>query len=259
MDVSVETGIFSDALHLAKAGEGEHVLDRLERGLRRLGATHILLTGLPLPRRPVSKLILRMVWPDLRTGGHVIDVGASDQLLACCLASRRPFAVRGGRLDMDHATAARAMHVTRHHDGAHLADDEIVSELLASAGGADADLIAVPIHELRPYQGCVVIAGEDLPSGAPVLAGLHHFCVTAFRLLIDAGRLDVSRPGDLSERERHVLQLTSTGKTAAEIADLLTISQRTVHAHLQNASDKMNASNKTHTVVEALRYGQIRL
>ncbi len=256
MDVSVETGIFSDALHLAKAGEGEHVLDRLERGLRRLGATHVLLTGLPLPRRPVSKLILRIVWPDVRTGGHVIDVGASDQLLACCLASRRPFAVRGGRVDADHVIGARGV---RHHDAAHFADDEIASELLASAGGADVELIAIPIHDLRPYQGCVLIAGDELPSGAPVLAGLHHFCVTAFRLLIEAGRLDVSRPGDLSERERHVLQLTSIGKTAAEIADLLTISQRTVHAHLQNASDKMNASNKTHTVVEALRYGQIAL
>jgi DNA-binding CsgD family transcriptional regulator len=259
MDASVETGIFSDALHLAKAGEGEHVLDRLERGLRRLGATHVLLTGLPLPRRPVSKLILRIVWPDVRTGGHVIDVGANDQLLAFCLATRRPFAVRGGRLEAEHEAMARVLDGGRQYDGAQAADGAIVSELLASAGGADAELIAVPIHELRPYQGCVLIAGDDLPSGPSVLAGLHHLCVTAFRLLIEARRLDVSRPGDLSERERHVLQLTAIGKTAAEIADLLTISQRTVHAHLQNASDKMNASNKTHTVVEALRYGQIAL
>jgi DNA-binding CsgD family transcriptional regulator len=47
------------------------------------------------------------------------------------------------------------------------------------------------------------------------------------------------------------------GKTASEIAEELKISQRTVHAHLQNASEKLRASNKTHTVVEALRYGQI--
>ena len=66
-------------------------------------------------------------------------------------------------------------------------------------------------------------------------------------------------PGDLSARERRVLELTALGKTASDIAGLLDISQRTVHAHLQNASAKLNASNKTHTVVEALRYGQIRL
>ncbi len=247
MDVGVENGMFSDALHLSAVSEAGLVLDQFERGLRRLGATHVLLTGLPLPRRPVSKLIVRIVWPDVRTGGHVIDVSGSDPLLAACLAARRPIVVRGGRVDGTEPDTCRKI------------DGVVASDLLASAGGVATDMIAVPIHDLRPYQGCAVIAGLDLPAGASALAGLQHFCVTAVRRLIKAGRLDGSRPGDLSERERHVLQLTAIGKTAAEIADLLAISQRTVHAHLQNASDKMNASNKTHTVVEALRYGQIGL
>ena len=67
------------------------------------------------------------------------------------------------------------------------------------------------------------------------------------------------RPGDLSGRERRVVALSSEGKTASDIAKILAISQRTVHAHLQNASDKLRAHNKTQTVVEALRYGQITL
>mgnify|MGYP001766258058 CR=1 FL=1 len=247
MDSGVGTGIYSETHHLSAVKEADRVLDQFERGLRRFGATHILLTGLPLPRRPVSKLILRIYWPDIRTGGHVIDVGNADPLLGLCLGMRRPFAVRTGRVDGGDTADGRR------------AGNALVSELLASAGGPDAELIAVPIHELRPYQGCVLIAGTALPSGQPALDGLHHFCLTAFRRLIEAGRLDAARPGDLSERERHVLQLTAIGKTAAEIADVLAISQRTVHAHLQNASDKMNASNKTHTVVEALRYGQIGL
>ena len=245
MDVGIDTGMFSDALHLSTVNEADLVLDQSERGLRRIGATHILFTGLPLPRRPVSKLIIRIVWPDVRTGGHVIDVGGSDPLLSACLGARRPIAVRAGRVE--------SVAGDRRCDGV------VASELLAAAGGSAVDLIAVPVHDLRPYQGCVVMAGIDLPAGASALAGLQYFCTTAFRRLIEAGRLDGSRPGDLSERERHVLELTAIGKTAAEIADLLTISQRTVHAHLQNASDKMNASNKTHTVVEALRYGQIGL
>lgn len=247
MDVGVDTGIFADALHLSAAREADRVLDQFERGLRRYGASHILLTGLPLPRRSVTKLIVRIVWPDTRSGGHVIDVGTADPVLSWCLSSHRPFVVRQGRVEAVFPAPAP------------VAKGPISSELLAAAGGDRADLIAVPIHELRPYQGCVIIAGTGLATSAASLAGLEYFCLTAFRLLIEAGRLDVSRPGDLSERERHVLQLTAIGKTASEIADLLTISQRTVHAHLQNASDKMNASNKTHTVVEALRYGQIGL
>jgi len=73
------------------------------------------------------------------------------------------------------------------------------------------------------------------------------------------GRIRGERPGDLSDRERRVLELTALGKTAGEIAEVLNISQRTVHAHLQNASEKLRASNKTQTVVEALRYGQISM
>jgi LuxR family quorum sensing-dependent transcriptional regulator len=67
------------------------------------------------------------------------------------------------------------------------------------------------------------------------------------------------RPGDLSGRERRVVALSAQGKTAGDIAKILGISQRTVHAHLQNASDKLHARNKTQTVIEALRYGQISL
>jgi LuxR family transcriptional regulator, quorum-sensing system regulator BjaR1 len=54
-----------------------------------------------------------------------------------------------------------------------------------------------------------------------------------------------------------VVELSASGKTAGEIAGILEISQRTVHAHLQNACEKLRARNKTHTVVEALGYGQI--
>lgn len=247
MDVGVEVGVFSEAHHLSLVREAELVLDRFERALRRVGATHILLTGLALPRRPVSRLILRIVWPDARNGGHVIDVANADQLLVGCLSARRPFSVRDGRIVPGHIGISPKI------------DGVVTSELLAAAGGPATDLIAIPIHDVRPYQGCAIIAGAELPAGPSFMAGLEHLCVTAFRRLIDSGRVDLSRPGDLSERERHVLQLTAIGKTAAEIAALLDISQRTVHAHLQNASDKMNASNKTHTVVEALRYGQIEL
>ena len=247
MDHGIDIGIYSDAVHLSSVREADRVLDLFERGLRRFGATHILLTGLPLPRRSVTKLILRLVWPDIRTGGHIIDVANGDPLLGWSLAFRHAFVVRDGHVESRRPSIPA---MPRH---------SVASELLAAAGGEAAEMIVVPIHDLRPYQGCVMIAGNGFATSSSSLAALEYFCVCAFRALIEVGRLDLNRPGDLSERERHVLQLTAIGKTAAEIAELLTISQRTVHAHLQNASDKMNASNKTHTVIEALRYSQIGL
>jgi DNA-binding CsgD family transcriptional regulator len=118
-------------------------------------------------------------------------------------------------------------------------------------------LIGVPVDEFPPYQGCVFAAGPSLLSDRPTLLALDVFCYEAFRRLFSMRALKPNRPGDLSERERRVLELSATGKTAGEIASLLRISQRTVHAHLQNASAKLRAGNKTHTVVEALRYAQI--
>ena len=244
MDRSVEVGLYAEALRLSSEGEAERIFDRFEAHLRRRGAVHLLLTGLPLPRRSLSKLILRIHWPDLRNGGLVLDVTAAEPLLALCLAARRPFVVRGGTVDG--LGTAPTVSVP-------------ASDLLAATGGERGLVVAIPIHDLPPYQGCVLVAGAGLETGPAALAELQFFCTEAFRALIATGRVETARPGDLSDRERHVLRLTAIGKTAAEIAELLEISQRTVHAHLQNAGDKMNASNKTHTVVEALRYGQISL
>jgi LuxR family transcriptional regulator, quorum-sensing system regulator BjaR1 len=224
--------------------EADRVLETFERRLRRQGASHVLITGLPLPRRAASRLILRIVWPDVRNGGHVIDVSGTDPLLHRCLTARRAFTL--GQTDLP----AGAF---EHHDGLD------ASPLVTAAGGRSNRFVVVPIQDLQPYQACVVIAGQDLDLDPAETAGLEHFCLAGFRALVAVGRLDTARPGELSDRERMVLRLSAGGNTAAEIAERLEISQRTVHAHLQNACDKMNAANKTQTVVEALRYGQIAL
>ena len=247
MDRSVFAGLYGEARRYAVEGGFERTIDRFEARLRACGATHLLLCGLPLPRRSMAKLIVRIDWPDLRTGGHLIEVSPADALLSGCLAHNRPFVVLGGRTRFDGV------------DGAAPGEMLGSSELMEAAGGRDAVVVAIPIHDLSPWQGCVVLAGSELAIDPAALGEMSYFCGVAVRALIEQGRVDGGRPGELSDRERHVLRLTAIGKTAAEIADLLDISQRTVHAHLQNAGEKMNASNKTHTVTEALRYGQIRL
>lgn len=250
MDRSVNGGLYGEARRFFEDADTRRSLDRFEGWLRRCGATHLLVTGLPMPRRSMAKLLVRFDWPDMRGGGPLLDVSPTDALLGCCLAHPRPFFIRDGRSHPDCPPSEMP-----------LAIEEPVgpSELLAAAGGRSAVLIAVPIHDLLPWQGCVLVAGPELSVEPASLGELEYFCRAALRSLIRQGRIDAARPGDLSERERHVLRLTAIGKTAAEIAALLEISQRTVHAHLQNAGEKMDASNKTHTVMQALRHGQIRL
>jgi DNA-binding CsgD family transcriptional regulator len=173
-----------------------------------------------------------MVWGDAR--GERPRIDAADPLLQQALRARRAFFWYRSR-DKDVEESALCM----------------------AAGPAAARIIGVPVCGFRPYQAAVIAAGIDLNFDIRTALEIDVFCAEAFRRLFDLGYISRDRPGDLSARERRVVELSAIGKTANEIADVLKISQRTVHAHLQNASEKLRASNKTHTVVEALLYGQI--
>ena len=63
----------------------------------------------------------------------------------------------------------------------------------------------------------------------------------------------------LSDRERDVLAWSGRGKTAAETAIILNISDSTVDFHIKNAVQKLNASNRTHAVAKALHLGIITI
>jgi len=56
----------------------------------------------------------------------------------------------------------------------------------------------------------------------------------------------------LSVRERDCLQWAAIGKTSWEIAQILSISERTVIFHLTNATKKLDATNRRQAVVRAL-------
>ncbi len=188
-----------------------------------------------MPGRPVEPMVLRRRW-----GPNQDDEGidASDALLLDGLACRR----------------AKVFDV--------LAEDlRDRSGLYNSAVARGArTMVSVPVDAFRPFQGLVLAASDvDLDLHRLVVLALEYLCEEAFRQMFVLQALGPERPGDLSGRERRVVALSAAGKTANDIAEALAISQRTVHAHLQNASDKLRARNKTQTVVEALRYGQITL
>lgn len=59
----------------------------------------------------------------------------------------------------------------------------------------------------------------------------------------------------LSERECEVLRWTGDGKTSEEISSILAISKNTVNFHVKNACLKLGCSNKTSSVVTAMKMG----
>ena len=65
--------------------------------------------------------------------------------------------------------------------------------------------------------------------------------------------------GELTERERQVVQLLSEGLSNKLIADRLGISDHTAKFHVNGVMMKLGASTRTEAVVEAVRRGLIRL
>lgn len=210
------------------------VFESLDKFLSLHGATHVLITGLPMPGRAVEPLIHHLEWP-LGGESKLSEIPKDDPVLERCRVSRRPF-----RLTPDALPRPSAL-------------------MVAAVGEGATEIVAVPIETIPSYQACLLAAGRGMSLSELDLRALDFLCDQAFRRLRTLRHFSGQRPGDLSARERRVLELSASGKTAQDIADLLHISQRTVHAHLQNAGEKLQASNKTQTVVEALRYRQIEL
>lgn len=234
--MSSEASLNAQSESFGAMGTGAAILDAMQAAFASLGAEHFLASGMPFPGRPIDPLLLRLQWGELR-GDRRTPLKGSDAVLQN--------AFRGHR-----AT------IWMEGTDAPLAGESALLEQLPGAGRRR--LILVPVCSFLPYQAVVVGGGGPGINLSPrEKLALEDMCRSAFANLFRLGYVRPERPGELSGRERRVVELSAEGKTAGEIAEILEISQRTVHAHLQNASEKLRAQNKTHTVVEALRYGQI--
>ena len=93
--------------------------------------------------------------------------------------------------------------------------------------------------------------------------------LSAIRMVAGGGRFIPARvsaflaeriPGSsLSSRELDVLRLIVGGNSNKEIAWLLDIAEGTVKAHVNNILGKMQAKDRTHAAVTAIRRGVVRL
>ncbi|MBI3979518.1 MAG: response regulator transcription factor [Chloroflexi bacterium] len=63
--------------------------------------------------------------------------------------------------------------------------------------------------------------------------------------------------GELTEREREILELVAAGQTSREIGDRLGLSARTVDAHRAQILAKLDARNKVEAIITAIRRGLI--
>ncbi|MGJ7491424.1 autoinducer binding domain-containing protein [Variovorax sp. ZT4R33] len=73
-----------------------------------------------------------------------------------------------------------------------------------------------------------------------------------------SNRLLLSRPDSevsLTARQIEVLRWTADGKTSAQVAQILNVSEHTVHFHVKNAIARLGAGNKLAAAARATRLG----
>ena len=152
--------------------------------------------------------------------------------------------------------------------------------------GVDADKILGRLAELRTLPvPAVAIVGDQAQVAPALAAGARgvvlrdqvgpgiHAALTAVRsglTVMDANLAEALVPaqpartngkgrGELTERERQVVQLLSEGLSNKLIADRLGISDHTAKFHVNGVMMKLGSSTRTEAVVEAVRRGLIRL
>ncbi len=130
-------------------------------------------------------------------------------------------------------------------------DDQFIFSLL-EAGAAGYLLKNVRgqelVHAVRQ-----VYMGESVLHPSIARKVLNHFVPAT-------GKLKKQEPVKvLSDREMEVLRLASRGLSNQEIASELSLSLRTVQAHLGHIFNKLEVSSRTEAVVHALKEGWITL
>ena len=153
--------------------------------------------------------------------------------------------------------------------------------------GVDADKTLARLTELRTLNVPVVAVVGDPAHVAPAIAagargvvlrdqvgpGIHAAlaAVRSGLTVMDTALATTLVPtppqrteptkgrGELTEREKQVVQLLSEGLSNKLIADRLGISDHTAKFHVNGVMMKLGASTRTEAVVEAMRRGLIRL
>lgn len=82
---------------------------------------------------------------------------------------------------------------------------------------------------------------------------LLMFALTAFDHYQNLRRNALSIVKSLTKREIEVVRWTAQGKTSSEIASILSLSDHTVNAYMNNAIKKLECVNRTQLVAKAIR------
>ena len=220
----------------------DDLIDALERSFRCFGLDHFVITGLPSPHERFEKVVLLRRWPpgwfELYSKS---DFVRSDPVIKLCRATTSPFEWSEAPFDEEREPqAGKIMNLAR--------------DFGMPRG------FSLPVHGVNGYEACFSVSGPNPDLSSRTKPALHLIAMYGFerarQLMQPSRRLDMAQ---LTAREREVLTWAAVGKTGAETAEIMAITQRTVTSHIINATCKLGAANKTQAVVRAMQANLIRI
>lgn len=118
--------------------------------------------------------------------------------------------------------------------------------------------VYVSVQEPGGRRGAVGLSGDRPSPCEGELAELSYVMNLIYERLSELEKGSRPRKAQkLSQRESECLMWTASGKTSAEIAIILKLSEHTVNHYLTAACQKLGATNRAHAVYKAMRAGYL--
>jgi LuxR family quorum sensing-dependent transcriptional regulator len=228
---------FVDAVERLGAPE---IIQMFEAEIKACGFHSYIMAGLPSPGTSLSDLTVANGWPpewfEIYTRENFSVMDPVPQYGASTV---QPFEWAEARYDKDSNPAAHLV-MTR------------ATEFRLMQG------YCIPLH--YDEGGAVIsMATEQLTIDPVAKSALQLIGIYAHNRIRSLGRPKPEKRDLLTPREREILRWAADGKTSWEVSVILHISERTVKFHLNQASHKLNAVNRTAAVAKALARGLIKL
>ncbi len=133
------------------------------------------------------------------------------------------------------------------------AEQGLTRELFSDFGMCHS--LSYPVANCDGQRGGITYSGGEIDLPEEDILSLHLLSMYAFdRLSIAANGVDSAAPS-LSAREKDCMTWTAAGKTSAEIAMILGLSDHTVNHYLTAACKKLDSVNRVQAVAKAIRLG----
>lgn len=113
--------------------------------------------------------------------------------------------------------------------------------------------VAMVLHSLDGSSFCIRIDGNRPRLTQVELNEIGMILLHAFGVFDRIRRAEARAVAPLTTRELEVLRWTSQGKTSVEIGKILSLSDHTINAYMNNAIKKLDCVNRTQLVAKALR------